>query len=376
MKPTIRSSSLPTLMVCTPAVLNPDKLQVVETENEVALLGTLVHGLCESLVKTGSVDLPSLKSRLSESDYDRAGMLFNNFLTLWAQASKYMTNPQVEEYLESDLGGCKITGHIDCFHRGEGRAFILDYKMGRQHEDHYHQMAAYAYLLWDDGGKLPSYTVYVSTVYLEDNSIHPFTFTADDLAKWAEEVNAKVADTRYTAGRKCAVCTLQDSCPAYKVFASNAIRSFIDLHENEYADLPQWGNLDAEDRGKLVDAMYVVDKSLDRVRLSLRNEVKSKGSVDIGGGKEYALVEQTERLLDVEKAIPILTERIGLGNVHRNARLPLDTVLTAYAARAPRGTKTQARKELLAELEAAGAVQLVKSTKMWRRPKGEQTLEV
>lgn len=374
-KPIIRSSSLPMLMTCTPSVLNPDGLQVVESENETATLGTLVHGLCEELVKTGAVDLEAVKNRVTPEEYERAASLFNNFLTVWGQASRHMTRPITEKFFEVDMVTWWLSGHIDCYHVEKDRAFVLDYKTGRTHEDHYHQMAAYAFLVWTNAGEASNYTVHVSAVYLEDNAIHPYTFTADDLKKWANEVTAKLGDLRYTTGRKCALCTLQDTCPAYKVFASNAVRLFADIHENEYSDLPRWADLEPHERGEVVDKLYVIDKALDRVRLSLRNEVKAKGSVDIGGGKEYALVESEDRVIDVEKAIPILAKRIGAATVHRNSRLPLDSVLSAYAAKAAKGQKGRARKELLEELEAAGAVQKIKSTKMWRRPKGEKTLE-
>jgi RecB family exonuclease len=362
------------LMTCTPAVLNPDGLQVVESENETATLGTLVHGLCEELVKTGAVDLEAVKNRVTPEEYERAASLFNNFLTVWRQASRYIPNPITEQAFSAGVATWTLTGHIDCysFNVAEGRAFVLDYKTGRTHEDHYHQMAAYAYLVWDAKALVEPFTAHVSAVYLEDNSVHPYTFTADDLKKWANEVTAKLDDLRYTTGRKCALCTLQDTCPAYRVYARNALAVLSGIGGNE---TPGWWGMSPNDRGKLVDQMYAVDKALDRARLSLRNEVKAKGSVDIGGGKEYALVESEDRVIDVEKAIPILAKRIGAATVHRNSRLPLDSVLTAYAAKAAKGQKGRARKELLEELEAAGAVQKIKSTRMWRRPKGEKTLE-
>lgn len=373
-KPVLRSSSMPTLMTCTNAVINPDNLPRVETENEVARSGTLVHGVCENLVKTGEITLPSLRARLTDAEYDRATMQVNNFLTVWNEAKQYMTRPVTEYGFSAELSHCTITGHIDLHHTDPLRAFILDYKTGRQHEDHYHQVAAYSYGIWVKMNRPTNYVVYTSVVYLEDNAVHPYEFTAFDLMAWEQEVAAQVVQLRYTVGRKCAFCTLQDSCPAYKGYATNAIRSMIDLHDSEYHDLPSWESLDAEERGEIIDRMYVVDKALDRMRLSLRNHVKSKGAVDIGDGKEYALVESTERQLNLPKALKVLENRIGRGNVVSNSHMTLDSALTAYAAKAAKGRRTQAKNELLAELEAAGAIVRTTSTKMWRRPKGEKVL--
>lgn len=371
-KPTIRSSSLPMLMTCAPAVLNPDGLQVVEQENDTALLGTLVHGLCEKLVATGSYDLGQLRQRLNDADFTRASILFNNFLALWRVASVHMRRPEVEQAFNVELSHCFLTGHIDCRHVDASRAFILDYKTGRQHEDHQHQMAAYAYGTWAHAGKPETYTVYVTSVYLEDNAVKPYEFTTAQLLEWEQEVAVKLMDMRYTAGRKCAFCTLQDTCPAYAVYGANA-RAFLLANPNIPA--PTWEAMTPDDRGALVDAMYVLEKSIDRVKLGLRNLVKSAGSLDVGAGKEYALVETSERQIDVAKAMPILIARIGKLAVARNSRLPLEDVLQEFSFKAAKGKKTQARKELFEELDAAGAIIRTKSTRMWRRPKGEQTLE-
>lgn len=371
-KPIIRSSSTPMLMTCTPAILNPDKLQVVEQENETSLLGTLVHGQCENLVATGSYDLEGLRQRLNEADYDRASMLFSNFLSVWRVASVHMRRPEVEQDFNVELTHCILTGHIDCRHVEPTRAFILDYKTGRQHEDHYHQMASYAYGTWAQQDYPAPYTVYVTSVYLEDNAVKPYEFTNGQLEEWAAELSAKILDTHYMTGRKCAFCTLQDTCPAYAVYGANA-RAFLLANPNIPA--PTWEAMTPEDRGALVDAMYVLEKSIARVKLGLRNQVKKAGSLDVGEGKEYALVETNERQIDVTKAMPVLVARIGKQAVARNSRLPLDAVLTEFAAKAAKGKKAIARKDLLEELEAVGAIVHSKSTRMWRRPKGEQTLE-
>jgi RecB family exonuclease len=364
-KPTMRSSSTPMFMTCNPSVLNPDNLPVVEVENETAMVGTLVHGLAESLVKTGSMELAPLKQRLSEEDYERAGMMVRNFLDVWREAALFIQQPQTELALSAELSHVHLTGTIDVCHIGAKAAYILDYKTGRQHEDHYHQMAAYAFLVWDRAGRPQRYTVLVTTVYLEDKSLTPYTFTPSDLEAWEQEVAKKVLDTRYTAGRKCAFCRLQDSCPAYRVYGTNALKMLADFPENDYASLPSWQSLSPEDRGSIVDQMYVVEKAIDRVKLSLRNTVKSKGRVAVGPKMEYVLVEEEHKQIDTRKALPILLKRIGKQGIDGVSRLPLDEVLTAYAARAAKGQKTKARKELFEELDAAGAVVRAKSTKMF-----------
>jgi CRISPR/Cas system-associated exonuclease Cas4 (RecB family) len=371
-KPTIRSSALPMFMACNPAVLNPDRLASIETENETSLLGNLVHDVCENLVATGEITLAPLKQRLSEADFDRASVLTSNFLAVWREAKKVMLNPVLEAAFSVDLGGAIITGHIDNYHLDPLRAFILDYKTGRQHEDHYHQMAAYAFGVWDTAGRPENFTIYVTVVYLEDNTVKPYEFTPSLLLAWAEEINEQVKNSRYTVGRKCAFCTLQDTCPAWSVYGRNARQMLLAADKQ----LPAWDNLTPEDRGDIVDALYVLDKAKDRVRLNLRNNVQSKGPMDLGHGKEYVLLEQEEKQLNLAKALPILEKRIGKGNVSSLSKMPLDSALAAYAGKAAKGKKTVARNELFAELDAAGAIVRVATTKLWRRPKNETQMEV
>lgn len=369
MKPTIRSSSLPLFMSCSNATLNPDNLQAVETENESTLVGHLIHKQAENMVMTGAFDLAGVKQRVSESDFGRANLLFNNFLDVWKEAKDYMHDPKVEWGFSVELANVTLTGHLDVLSVEAKRAFILDYKTGRQHEDHYHQMAGYAFGAWDSAGRPDNFTVFVTTVYLEDKTVTPYVFTADGLREWASEVESQVGQARYTAGRKCAFCSLQGSCPAYRTFATGSLA----VLNNEVA--VAWEDMTADERGELVDRMYVVEKAIDRIKLSLRNLVKGKGSVDIGHGKEYVLVDQEEKQVDAEKALPILLEAIGQGGFIRSAKIPLDAILAAVAARAPRGTKMVARKELFDKLDAAKAIVRVKATRMFRRPKNEQTME-
>jgi hypothetical protein len=241
------------------------------------------------------------------------------------------------------------------------------------HEDHYHQMAGYAYGAWVKAGRPTNYVVYVTTVYLEDNSITNYVFTVGQLLDWEREVAAQVMQLRYTAGRKCSHCTLQGSCPAYRTWASGAVSIFRD---DVAVPATTWEKMTPEQRGELADKMYVVEKAIDRVKLGLRNLVKSRGAVDIGGGKEYVLVEQEEKQLDLPKALPILEKVLGRKVVTANSRMILDAALTAYATKAAKGQKTRARNELFETLDKAGAIVRSKTTKMWRRPKGEKTLEV
>lgn len=362
-------------MTCSNGLLNPDKLLRVESENEAAVLGTLVHALCESTIKTGHYDLEGLRQRVGDEDHARAAMLFNNFLTMWKQAARYMTDPITEYGFKAELRNVIITGHIDVHHVDASRAFVIDFKTGRQHEDHYHQMAAYAFGVWDKVGRPGNYVVYVTSVYLEDNSVTPYTFTASTLTAWAEEVAAQVETPRYTAGRKCAFCTLQGACPAYREFTAGSLAVIAG-----YSPTPRmWEDLAPEERGDVMDRIYVIEKAIARIKDSHRAVVKKRGRLAAGKNMEYILREETMTDIDPVRAWSVLQVRLDLPPVPakslRLVSLNLNAVLGAYAMRAAKGQKGKARKELFEELDAAGAIIRVKSTKTWRRPVDEAAME-
>lgn len=375
MKPTIRGSSLPQLMSCSNSILNPDNLVRVEGENETAQLGTDVHALCEATINDGVDNLMTLKQRYSEGDFARAAMLYRNFLVVWKEATTFMDEPKTEVFIQMENTAFTLTGNLDVLDdtTKKDEAFILDFKTGRQHEDHYHQMAGYATLVWSRKGYPTKYKVSVTTVYLEDLTITNYVFDAAGMIDWLREVGKQLSQPRYTAGRKCAFCALQGSCPGYTAYTRGAVQMFTDDFTVAGA---VWADMTADQRGALVDKMYVVEKAIDRVKLSLRNKVRAEGAVDVGGGKEYTLVEQEEKQLNTVRALPILLKRIGAGNVKSLSRIPLDSALAAFAGKAGKGLKTQARKKLFEELDKAGAIVRTKTTKMYRRPVGEKVLDV
>lgn len=372
-KPDLRSSSLPLFMTCSPAVLNPDKLIKTDQSIEASESGTFIHSLAEDFISTGSFDLEPFRKRISKEDYDRAGRLMRNFLKLWKEAKKHITNPETEVSLTGETETLRLTGHIDLLSSQPGQAYLIDYKTGRQHEDHYHQLAGYAFLVWVRAGKPRDYLVNASAVYLEDLSVHAYRFTANDLSKWAASVDDKARDLRYVVSRKCAGCHLSATCPAHLAFVQGAIGAFT---EDRAIPGKTWEAMRPADRGTLLDRIYVIERAIDRAKLGLRNTVRARGSLDIGDGKEMVLVDETSTFLDTRRALPVLTKKLGADVVAQVARLPLDDVLAAYSKRASKGRKLKAREDLLAALEKANAVIRVVTTKMFRRPKGEKKLEV
>lgn len=376
-KLTLRSSSLPQFMTCAPSELNPEKFPEVHIEIEPAELGTLVHEFAQRIVDTGEYSVEEIKARRPE-DIDRALLLVSNFFTLWTEAKQTITSPTTELYHEVKLVDTEelelsLTGHIDLAQIDAEKTVILDYKTGRLHENHYHQIAAYAYLSWDKAGKPVPYEVHVAVVYLEDLSVTNYTFSAEELLKWKDEVVAHASDTRYTISKKCAFCKIQGSCPAYKEYTQSAI-NFLkseDAHKGKVA----WTSVEAEERGSLVDAMYVVKKGMERVETSLKSVLQGTGDdaeIDLGNGYVYRKAVREEKTLDTQAALSLLRDRFDQKYLDEITRITLDDVLDLAARFARYGKKEKARQDMFTKLEQAGAIRVEKKSRFERRPKDER----
>lgn len=379
-KLTLRSSSLPQLMTCAPSELNPEKMPEVFIEIEPAELGTLVHEFAQRIVTSGEWTVDELKARRPK-DMERAELLIRNFFTVWAEAKQTITAPQCEVYHETVLVDTpeleiKLTGHIDLCQIEAAAATILDYKTGRLHDNHYHQIAGYAVLAWDKAGRPAAYRVNVAVVYLEDLSITNYEFSADDLRKWIGDVVEKTKDTRYTVGKRCAFCKIQGSCPAYKEYVGAAVRFF--QSEDAQKGKVGWIDVDPEERGSLVDVMYVVEKGIGRVKDSLKSTLQGKkgsAALDLGGGMGYTKTTRKENVLITERALKTLRERFDQEHLDSITTLKLSDVLDLVASFAPQGKKQKAKDEFLAKLIRVGAVKVVEAERFERRPLKEGKLE-
>lgn len=372
----LRCSSLPNLMTCTPSTITPDGMVAVHNEVDAAGLGTLVHEFAQRIVDSGTYEQEQLKGRYPE-DQARAEQLIRNFFTLWSEAKEILTAPQTEVYHETELApGILLTGHIDLCQIEAEQTLILDYKTGRVHENHYHQIAGYAALAWDKAGRPGKYTVRVQVVYLEDLTATAYTFEAADLEAWVREVVAKLDDKRYIVSRKCAFCPVQGSCPAYREYTQAAIR-FLQS-DNAQKGKVKWMDVEPEERGSLLDVMYVVEQGIKRVKESLRSAMQGTEKdvrLDIGDNMVYTKVVRTELGLNTKRALPTLRQRFMPEILDEILKADLTDVLQLIGKYSPKNSKQTAKDAFLRKLKSVGAIFSIKRERFERRPADEQELE-
>jgi hypothetical protein len=379
---TLRCSSLPTLMVCPASVLNPDGLPRVEVYGEAAEFGTAMHGFCQELVETGEFNLTPVIDR-HPTEAGRAKKIADNFLTVWNMARLRITKPVCElahstVLAESPEHLVTLTGHIDVCQIDIGGAFILDYKTGRSHENHYHQLAGYAFILWDYAGKPDVFSVNIAVVYLEDNTTQSYLLKASDLKSWKTSVMEKALAPSYVVSRKCGYCNIASQCKPHAEDVAYTL-SFLES-EDAHSRRVGWKSMTPEERGKLIDRMYVVERGIQKVKSSLKAAMlgdvahRPVNRLDIGNGMVYERVTVKGHTVVSDKAWDVLKGRFDEKIVRDISELPLGAILSLVASYAPMGKKIKAKADMLERLVERGAVLVEQSERFLRRPADESQL--
>lgn len=358
----IRCSSLPLFMSCSNSVTNPDYLLSVEQEFEAAETGTLIHRLAEAYIKEGVDNVDHYADRLRMLDgYDRAHELFPNIQRVWKLARGTFKEPKIERYLESPIGmgpneDVVITGHIDVSEIGEDAAYVLDWKTGRVRDDHYHQMAGYAYLVYAARcasalGPVNDYVVYCTVCYADDGSFYKYSFTADQLNEWGDDVVAQVENQRYVYNKRCVYCPLSTTCEAYQAKARTAVATIMgETAVSLLRDMPN------KDRAEVLQKLKIVETAVKNFRSELKADVKVNGPLPTGDGREYVIKRTRNRHLNTSKALTVLNNHLTDAEIFDCTSIGLAKAEASVKKRADKGMKTAAAQALNDDLHKAGAV--------------------
>lgn len=378
----LRASSLPGFMACPASELNPDKLTEVIVDGEGAELGTLVHEFAQRVVQTGEVDLTELTSRCPSS-VDRASLLIKNFKALWREARKTITKPVCELSLESvihdtDSQQIRLTGHIDVCHIEPDRAFLLDYKTGYGREDHTYQVAGYAYLLWDYVGRPDDFSVYAAVAYLEDLTVVNYVFSSALIRKTRDDIirQADPARRKYVVNRRCAFCKLQNSCPSLREYNRGTL-AFLSSEEAQRGRI-KWTEMTPEERGNLIDRLYIVKRAIDRIEKSLRAVTLSRPgqTLDIGGGMVYSRSTRKRHVLNVQKALPVLRRRFTQKQLDTITQIDWGDLMSLARKYCPRKGKVGSLQQLMDTLDRNGAIEELETGTFGRRSAKQEQLSV
>jgi len=346
----LRCSGLPLLFACRQAI--EGDLHVSE-RNEAADLGNATHEAAEAMVAGLALDLDALAKRWS-CNRDELGRLVWYARKAWEVLAPSFPDDEEHSRLAESAVGCTgdgftLTGHLDMhIISSDGEARIVDWKSGRVDRDYYHQLAGYAACLLAD----PNINkVTASVVWLRDQEIESYTIDRKIIGQWIDRLKVQLSRKGYTTGRHCEHCPRSHSCPAVLAKAREGIATFG-------GDAATLAELPSSKVVELYRAAKLVAKAAESAVSSIRLHVILTGEQDSGDGMALKVVEENGgRDIDVNKAWDIVHGRLksddAMASVLNISATALDE---AVAKAAGKGAGAAAKRDLAAELEAAGAV--------------------
>lgn len=351
----IRCSSLPLLFACRPAI---DGDLRVDERNEASDLGSAAHEAMEAIVAGQRLDLDAIANRWT-CNRDELGRLAWKGQKAWeVLAPSFPDDEDHARLAESavcaviDGGEIQLPGHMD-MHTicSDGTARTVDWKTGRVDKDFYHQLAGYAAGLMMDENITE---VIGSVVWLREGEIETYIFTRAVVDQWIHRLRVQLSRESYSTGRHCEFCPRSHSCPAVKAMARQGISMLTDMQTTALEGMPPKLVVDLYRRSRLVERMA------QSMVASIRLHVIQHGPQDGGDGKQLAVVEESGgRDIDVAKAWDVIQARLpdadAMSSVLKVSATALDE---AVAKAAGKGNGAAAKRELAAELEAAGAVRM------------------
>jgi hypothetical protein len=346
-----RCSSLPSIFKCKPSVVNPDRLVEVEVYQSAAELGTAIHAAIQKAVETGDVDFRKIERTFEDEDIERAKLLFGNGMAVVADVTRHMPNMQFEVEVAFDTDLFSVTGHIDILDVSATRAYVVDFKTGRLHQDHTHQMIGYAVGAWTKMGRPDKYEVHIAYVYLDSNTVTKFTVTAEDMREWIKELDS--LPDRYVVSGHCNYCKLNNSCPTYRSYLSGAMTLLTSVAKLPTVDIRK---LAPEQRQKLTLSLKAAQVAAERIREHIKEDTIRRGDIDKGDGTTYTIKTRTYRTLLTAKALPIIGSYLSAKEIVKVTTLRLNAVIQAIQGRQIGPMRKVIGDEVMARLEKAGAI--------------------
>jgi hypothetical protein len=356
----LRASRLPLAFHC-PGSLRDDPGEIrIEIENEGGALGSAVHAVLAEMVMRPNGEYPDVRPFALKYgvEADDLGRLVSYGAHAWRAVRQYYPNPVTEQALEYQSPTFHLTAHLDVTALGEDWANFADWKSGYKQADYYHQLMAYALVLF---ATYPFITAVRATiVWLRDWSQETILVTADDVSKWEDELTERVVNWNgtYTAGAHCQFCPRFAACPARQALVRSAIAEIgpalcnpspLDAHP--VLD-PMSAIVLAYREGKL-SILKGVLKTIDEM---IHTRIAATGPIDLGNGRELALVPEPRETIDSLKSWPILSGYLTQEELAGCVKIGKTTMLDAIGDKAPKGRKAKAKEQVMVELKAAEAV--------------------
>mgnify|MGYP001814789021 CR=1 FL=1 len=280
----------------------------------------------------------------------------------WDEIKDDFPNVQVEVPLQSV---CGLRGRADIFGMSDDLMAFGDWKTSRERSDVRAQLKGYALAAADMYGLPPSGQVQAFTIWLRLGEIDCETFSADELARFRDQVGwaKRSIGKRYAPGEACTYCRRQLVCEAKREYLQAAVGALQPLGVGMRLDPASLPGLYVRAR--------VLGRALDQFRSALRVHLRDAGPQPDGHGGILELQTRCREEIDPLKAWPLLTgEGFTDDDLATCVTLSSGAISDVAAAKAPKGMKGKARQAIRQLLRDKGAttrkeyqqIQLIKGT--------------
>lgn len=344
----IRASSADRINACPPSAIPPKVM--IDTGSDAADVGTAVHARLAAMISDpdaaeGLLDLP-FEGVVGVQQDDARRQTYWGW-KWWTEQGKLTGETFVERELRCiHESGVVLCGHPDYYSQDRDTVCIVDFKTGRKEETvgkHEYQMLLYSWLVLRE---LPeAVSVSCPVVLTRERAYELFRWSREEVEQRIASFIKRLDSQVYSPGEHCQYCPRALECPALGAATSQALTVFGAAQ----------GDITDERIIGAYRALQTFNRLEGQWRTALRARIAAGGPI-VADGQAIVLREKTKRVLDPERAWPVMETRLTAAELSASVDIVIGRVETAIKAKAPPRKGAEQVKELWAALDAAGAV--------------------
>jgi hypothetical protein len=308
--------------------------------------GSAAHEVAARVVRGVEIDLVSIASKWGV-DQDELGFLYGRILKAVGELRKWLPVGEAE----SRLDGRTTKGTADWI-CSDDHIVIVDWKMGRVERDPWNQLQGYALAAIDElSGAMPGRTTCIAA-YPRLGTYEVRHYSIDELEAFRKRVEDAVekAGAVWSPGDACRFCRRQLVCGARKDYMQSCCDDLMPM-----AGVPKYPVPSDEIFVELDPRVAELERACRRFR-DLQKQRLEMGPLDMGDGKSMILKPYELTPIDPLAAWPILTSHFDSGQLNQIIKIGKTELGKQAASRVAKGQGAKAKRELMKELDEAGAI--------------------
>lgn len=375
-----RPSSSPVWSNCAQSTVKPRI--PLDLAGEPAWSGTAFHTLPPKVIRGEAFELDAV-AKINGVSVSELGFLFRNFLKLWKESPDGQTpplvdlfpDPHVEEWVEFIDDEINSSGTPDLWSYIPElmQLRLADWKTGRNDHDAMAQLKVYAAGLIK---KLKAMGLEVETVWFATVRVRDGAYDSTDVTPveqvtewWALQV-AHLKRMKYTPGPHCSWCQRAYECEAKALILDHGVK-LTSTVDDVMAELPE----DLQERGKSLANAVEMARWMKNELERFLELAKAEVVLHQEHFQDSIFVKEVDKTyIKPAEALPIIRQHLNEKQVNEIITIGKGKLEGKIKENVPLGKGAKAIREVLAELEAAGALDKKSHLEMKTNPKREKTL--